>query len=443
MRCATGDEEPDASQSIKPPLRSTEEAPNEIPLEDPRRESVRSGARIGTRQARVLRSRRPSCRRKPSPSRPAPRGKRACGSSRPLRARPSTGRGCPPPPAWRRLLAASSAQRAAARPRDLALRGRRSRRACCASAPAWHRARARVHARRRLRARGRASGRRMSQHRGHVRGGHARCGRAHGGRGRASGRCTRRHRARAHDLARRQLPRPLPFSRDRNRRRRRAMTCRQRRGRRPLPHLERLCGVDQIELIKHNRVSKHELLERLVRWRARLCLFFHLAQPAENVLGITQCHYARQREAGRDGGRLKQRTHDGHGVRHARRLDEHRIQRLPLVHRLEDGGEGAEDVATNRAAHASVVHDDDLLGRSELGCGEKLVVDGNLTELVFDDGDFLLALRVKQVVEQGRLAGAEEASQHCDGDLAICPSPGRSRQRVVRVGVRRSVGGRW
>ena len=60
---------------------------------------------------------------------------------------------------------------------------------------------------------------------------------------------------------------------------------------------------------------------------------------------------------------------------------------------LPDGGEGAEDVATDRAAHAPVVHHDHLLRRAQLRIlVEEVRVDRHRAKLVLDDGKLLRAL---------------------------------------------------
>jgi hypothetical protein len=73
----------------------------------------------------------------------------------------------------------------------------------------------------------------------------------------------------------------------------------------------------------------------------------------------------------------------------------------------------AHQVAADGAADAAVVHLEHFL----VSVDDQLVVDADLAELVDDDGE-LLAVRLRQdAVEQGRLAGAEIAGEHSDGDF--------------------------
>eukprot|EP00962_Isochrysis_galbana_P036859 scaffold12821_cov92-Isochrysis_galbana.AAC.2 len=143
-----------------------------------------------------------------------------------------------------------------------------------------------------------------------------------------------------------------------------------------LPNLEGLGGGDQIELVEHDHVGEHQLLERLVGGLALLLLLAHLPQPLQDILGVAQRHNPRQRKLRGDGRRLQQRAHYGHRVGHSGGLDQHRIQRLSRLDCREDGREGAQYIPPDRTAHAPVI-------------------------------------------EQRRLARAEEARQHRDWDLAV------------------------
>ena len=86
----------------------------------------------------------------------------------------------------------------------------------------------------------------------------------------------------------------------------------------------------------------------------------------------------------------------------------------------------AAQVLADRAADAAVAHLDDLL----VGVGDQdLVVDVLLAELVLDHGD-LLAVRLGQhALEQGGLAGTEEAGQDGGGNQGHVFCSGRSARR--------------
>src|SRR5262245_7421780 len=103
-------------------------------------------------------------------------------------------------------------------------------------------------------------------------------------------------------------------------------------------------------------------------------------------------------------------------LRHRRRigepggLDDDGVELTLPPHQPVDD---AHEVATHGAADAAVVHLEHLL----VGAHHEVVVDSDLPELVDDHGVLLAVLLGQDAVEQRRLAGAEIAGQHGDGDL--------------------------
>ena len=96
---------------------------------------------------------------------------------------------------------------------------------------------------------------------------------------------------------------------------------------------------------------------------------------------------------------------DGRRVGEPRRLEEHGVEVLPPV--LEPD-ERLHEVAAHRAARAAVVHRDELLGRRDV-LGDERLVDVDRAKLVLDHADLLAVLLVQDVVDERRLARAEEA----------------------------------
>ena len=90
--------------------------------------------------------------------------------------------------------------------------------------------------------------------------------------------------------------------------------------------------------------------------------------------------------------------------------------RLGLV---QDRLDGADEVAPDGAAEAAVVQQRDGLGRARRGglVVQQLVVDAYLPDLVLDHRELPPMPRAQDVVQQRRLAAAEEAGQHRDGHL--------------------------
>ena len=100
------------------------------------------------------------------------------------------------------------------------------------------------------------------------------------------------------------------------------------------------------------------------------------------------------------------------GVGQAGRLDQDVVEPVLALHQV---AEDADQVAADGAADAPVVHLEDLF----LGVDDQLLIDADLAELVLDDGDPLAVLGGQDVIQQGRLAGAEKAGQDGDRDSAL------------------------
>jgi hypothetical protein len=126
----------------------------------------------------------------------------------------------------------------------------------------------------------------------------------------------------------------------------------------------------------------------------------------------------------------------GHRLAHPGALDQQRVE-PPFAGEL---GHLYDEVLAQRAADAPVGHLDQLL----LGAGQPADalhqgrVDVDLAHVVDDDGDPLAFPVREHVVEQGRLARAQEAREHGDGQAAVHvverhqKTPGWSMQRRIR-----------
>ena len=86
-----------------------------------------------------------------------------------------------------------------------------------------------------------------------------------------------------------------------------------------------------------------------------------------------------------------------------------RIEAAGAAHQAFDD---ADQVAAHGAADAAIVHLVDFF----VGFDDQVVVDADLAELVDDDGIFLAVVLGEDAVEQRRLAGAEIAGEHGDGN---------------------------
>ena len=124
---------------------------------------------------------------------------------------------------------------------------------------------------------------------------------------------------------------------------------------------------------------------------------------------------------GDDGVELELRFHflvgeeslrDGAWIGQAGGFDENEIE---LVLAFEQFAEDADEIAANGAADAAVVHFEDFF----LGLDHQILIDADLAEFIFDDGNAFAVLSGEDMVEQGGLAGAEEAGENGDGDALV------------------------
>ena len=127
---------------------------------------------------------------------------------------------------------------------------------------------------------------------------------------------------------------------------------------------------------------------------------------------------------------------DGAGVGEAGGFDEDVVETVAAFHQL---AEDADEIAANGAAEASVVHLEDLL----VGIDDEGVVDPDLAEFVFDDGDAFAVLGGEDAVEEGRLAGSEEAGEDRDGDAGVSRSGHAQWEGFTSEGGWVSAGGFW
>eukprot|EP00955_Chlamydomonas_euryale_P118613 366551-Chlamydomonas_euryale.AAC.36 len=111
----------------------------------------------------------------------------------------------------------------------------------------------------------------------------------------------------------------------------------------------------------------------------------------------------------------------GRGVCHAGCLDDDAIQfELAGSDTLCQLVEHLDEVLANRAADAAVHHLNDLLLTLHLCvlCQQR-VVDADIPKLILDHCKPLAVRRREDVVEQGRFARPQEASQHSDRDTLV------------------------
>ena len=133
------------------------------------------------------------------------------------------------------------------------------------------------------------------------------------------------------------------------------------------------------------------------------------------VLLVDDGHHAVETEIGRHRIVHEEGLCNGTGVGHAGRFNndvvEHDFAAFPLVAKI---GEHAREVAADRAAHASVVHRDNLL---LVRLNDQLVVDVLGPEFVFDDRNSVLVIFRQNAIEERRLTRSEKARENRDRNV--------------------------
>src|SRR5262245_36213468 len=165
--------------------------------------------------------------------------------------------------------------------------------------------------------------------------------------------------------------------------------------------LRQLLGRHEVGLVEQNHVGEGDLVLGLVA----------VGEPVEEELGVDHGHHRVELGLG------AHLVVDEEGLRDRRRvgqpggLDDHPVQ---LVGPLHQPADHAYQIAAHGAADAAVVHLEHLL----VGADDEVVVDADLPELVDDHRVAFAVMLGEDAVEQRRLAGAEIAGEHGDGDLA-------------------------
>mmetsp|Transcript_6788 Transcript_6788/g.13701 ORF Transcript_6788/g.13701 Transcript_6788/m.13701 type:complete len:331 (+) Transcript_6788:309-1301(+) len=167
-----------------------------------------------------------------------------------------------------------------------------------------------------------------------------------------------------------------------------------------VPDRDGLFRADQVQLVQDDFVREHNLLVSLVD----LALFHCVIKSAQKVLRVGQGDDRVEPQVlSKIGGRHKG-PNNRHRVGHACGLDHDLVDLAPGLDVVQNLHEPQHQVAPDRAAHTPIIHEHDLLRHRKLLLREQRIVDGDLAELVLDDGDFLLPLLSEDVVEKRGLA---------------------------------------
>mmetsp|Transcript_3649 Transcript_3649/g.5834 ORF Transcript_3649/g.5834 Transcript_3649/m.5834 type:complete len:413 (-) Transcript_3649:16-1254(-) len=178
-----------------------------------------------------------------------------------------------------------------------------------------------------------------------------------------------------------------------------------------------LLRVNEIDLVEQDLVRKRHLIDRLID----NTFIAHIIKMLLDVLGINNAQNGIYLEFGANFGLRVEREGYWRWVRHSSSLNENSIilflacsQFLKSLH----------EIAANSAADTAVIHGNDILFRCQLGVrGYEARVYVNCAELVFDNGDLLAMILSQDIVDQRRLARAQEAGDNGDRGLLAVGQP--------------------
>ena len=180
-----------------------------------------------------------------------------------------------------------------------------------------------------------------------------------------------------------------------------------------LEPVERLT-VDEVRLVEHKDVRERDLLRAFIA-SAELLLDVGCVDERDDPV---------KRELRANLVVHEEGLSDRAGIGEPRGLHQHIVKLVSALHEI---AEHANQVSAHRAADAAVRHFEDLL----VSIDDELMIDADLPVLVLDHGNALAVILAQDPVEQGRLAGAEEAGEDGNRYFSRCVHLFLLEQRVV------------
>ena len=110
---------------------------------------------------------------------------------------------------------------------------------------------------------------------------------------------------------------------------------------------------------------------------------------------------------------------------------------VELALALHQAFDDADEIAAHGAADAAIVHFEDFF----VGADDEIIVDADLAEFIDDDGEFLAVGLAQDAVQERRLAGAEIAGEHGDGDFVTTSAV--SERGATPADFRKACPGPW
>mmetsp|Transcript_91724 Transcript_91724/g.239249 ORF Transcript_91724/g.239249 Transcript_91724/m.239249 type:complete len:283 (-) Transcript_91724:369-1217(-) len=180
-------------------------------------------------------------------------------------------------------------------------------------------------------------------------------------------------------------------------------------------HGDRGLRANQIQLVQQQLVAESHLLVSFVD----LALLNLVVQARQNVLGVNDCDHAVEPQVRGEMLHRHEGSHDGNWVSHAGGLNHDLIDPVALLDLIKNLLQALLEIATHGAAHATVVHNHDLLRQRHLVLLQQRIIDGDLTELILDNRDLHLLLLLQNVIQESRLTCTEEACENDHRQLLV------------------------
>ena len=154
----------------------------------------------------------------------------------------------------------------------------------------------------------------------------------------------------------------------------------------------------EVDLVEQDHVGEGDLLAG----------FFHFIEMLLDVMRIDDGDDGIEQELLLEFVVKKKRLSDRARICHAGRFDDDVVE---LIATLEELPQDTQQIAADGAADAPIVGFEDFL----FGANDELMIDADLTELVFDDSDPLAMILGENAVEQRGLSRPQKSRQDGDG----------------------------
>ena len=165
-------------------------------------------------------------------------------------------------------------------------------------------------------------------------------------------------------------------------------------------HFVEFIWPDEIGLVEDDHIGEGNLVLGFRRVFQPLGEPFGVGDGNDRIEPCCLAHIGVDEEGLRHGG----------GIGKAGRLDKDRVEFAPALQQALDD---PDEIAAHGATNAAVVHFEHFL----VGVDDQIIVDADFAKFIDDDGELPAMILGENAVQKRRLAGAEIAGEHGDGDF--------------------------